>query len=156
MFAVGMVVIIAGIAGCAAPASSADVSPDGEGTILVTTAPVTPEAAVTDKESCEAFGDVLTITTNADADLHDGRMTQKEHDGWYRLATRVLDRVPTSGDGTVSDTITALKEAAPAIRSGALGKSGIGTDAWITAGDPLLQACTEAGSDLVSESFTGG
>ncbi|MBU4465303.1 MAG: hypothetical protein KKH75_05595, partial [Actinobacteria bacterium] len=65
----------------------------------------TPATAVTDKQSCEEFGDVSTILQNASADLHSQRMTQQEYNGWLQLASRVLGRIPTRGEGDVSNTI---------------------------------------------------
>ncbi len=112
-------------------------------------------AVVTDQESCEAFGDVSTILQNANIGLHDGRMTQQEYAGWLRLATRVLDRVPTSGKGAVSESIATLKELAPAIPAGTTGATGIGNAEWYAAA-PLADACSEAGAELSADSFTGG
>lgn len=156
-FSVGLIAVLAGVAGCAAPTGSAEAGPTADDGPVVTSSPtMTSATTVTDKESCDAFGDVTTITFNADLGLQDGRMAQQEHDGWYRLATRVLDRVPTSGTGTVSDTIAALKQAAPPIPLGTPGTTGFNTDEWNTAAAPLLEACNAAGSDLASEGFTGG
>jgi hypothetical protein len=76
-----------------------------------------PSAAesTTDAESCTGFNDVLTITTNAEKGFLDARMAEQEQMGWYRLATRILSGVPTSGEGAVSDAIAALKSIAPEI-----------------------------------------
>ncbi|MCC2032676.1 hypothetical protein [Microbacterium allomyrinae] len=110
---------------------------------------------VTDQESCAAFDDVSTILQNAHMGLSSGRMSQQEYDGWLRLATRVLDRVPTSGEGAVSDGIAASKAAAPAIPLGTIAPPLIGGDAWNNAA-PLAAACTAAGYVFVVESWTGG
>lgn len=113
-------------------------------------------AVITDATTCEALGDVLTITFNADIARDGGRMQQQEHAGWHRLATRVLHRVPTTGGGAVSDAIAALREAAPPIASGAGGAGRVGSDAWNEAFPALMTACEEAGAELATEGFTGG
>ncbi len=63
-----------------------------------------------DEAVCTAYGDVMTILENADLGLDDGRMETQEQQGWYRLATRVLDRLPASGDGAVSQAIADLQD----------------------------------------------
>lgn len=109
---------------------------------------------MTDQDSCEAFSDVSTILQNATAGLHDGRMTQRENDG-LRLATRVLDRVPTRGEGAVSDAIAALKEISPAVPAGTLGATAIASPEWYAAA-PLADACSTAGQQIIVEGFVGG
>ncbi len=120
--------------------------------------PATPvsASASSDAETCAAFGDVMTMTANADVGLRDGRMAQQEQQGWYRLAARVLDRVPTSGDGAVSDAVDALKDIVPAPAPGAMGTSAFGSDEWNSAQHVLATACTAAGSELTISMFTGG
>ncbi|WP_345803012.1 hypothetical protein AAIB33_08000 [Microbacterium sp. AZCO] len=154
MLAVGLVVIAAGCGGCTAAGGSTSK------TVAATHADAAVdstdgEAAVTDAESCEAMGDVLTILHNAMVGLHEGRMSQQEYDGWMRLGTRVLDRVPTTGDGAVSDAIAAMKDAAPVIRQGAMGRTALGSPEW-NSGPGLAQACDEAGYPLAAEGFIGG
>lgn len=53
---------------------------------------------------------MLTIVENADVALAEGRMAAQEHDGWYRLATRALQRLPSGGDGDVQTAIGDLQE----------------------------------------------
>ncbi|WP_309105230.1 hypothetical protein [Microbacterium sp.] len=118
--------------------------------------PSASDAVIIDATTCEAFGDVLTITFNADIARDEGRMQQQEHAGWHRLATRVLHRLPTTGDGAVSDAIAALRGAAPPIALGASGAARVGSDAWNEAFSALMTACEDAGSALASEGFTGG
>ncbi|QEW03027.1 hypothetical protein [Microbacterium lushaniae] len=112
-------------------------------------------STVTDIETCEAFTDVSTILQNAGAALHEGRMSQKEYDGWMRLATRVLDRVPTRGEGAVSDAVAALKAEYPPIPAGAQGATSIGNPGPNTAPSPA-DACEAAGYQIFAEGFTGG
>jgi hypothetical protein len=113
-------------------------------------------SSTTDEVTCLAFADVLTVVANADAGIRDGRLEVQEQDGWYRLATRVLDRVPSSGDGAVSDAVAALQEVAPAIRLGASRATGIGSVQWDTADRALAEACADAGVEMAVEMFTGG
>lgn len=116
----------------------------------------TPAPTVTDAQTCEDFGDVLTIIANADVALSEGRMQAQEHEGWYSLAARVLDRVPTRGEGAVSDAMTSLKALAPASAQGVGGAPEFGTASWGSATQRLNVACADAGSELAVVAFTGG
>jgi len=106
--------------------------------------------------TCTGFNDVMTIIVNADHGLADGRMAEQEQQGWYRLATRVLDGVPTRGEGAVSDVTTAMKDLAPRVALGAMGTTGIGSTEWNVARDDLSTACSDAGTEMAVEGFTGG
>ena len=118
----------------------------------------TPASAgtATDTATCTGFNDVATITANADAGLRDGRMAAQEQQGWYRLATRVLDGVPTRGAGEVNDAAAALKDVAPMVDLGAMGTTGIGSADWNSAVQGLSEACTAAGAEMAIEMYTGG
>ncbi|WP_447924577.1 hypothetical protein [Georgenia muralis] len=110
-----------------------------------------------DAAICTAYGDVLTILENADLGLDDGRMEEQEHEGWYRLATRVLDRLPSSGGSTVRDAIADLQAVAPAIPSGAAGDpAGVRATEWYVAEEHLGAACDDLGAPLAINVFTGG
>ena len=113
-------------------------------------------ASTMDVVTCTAFSDVLTITANADAGLRTRRMATQEQQGWYRLATRVLDRVPTSGKGDVSEATTALRDAAPVITNGAMSSSGIGSAEWNDGLEKLSHACADVGVETAIQMFTGG
>ncbi|MGC5077075.1 hypothetical protein [Agrococcus sp. DT81.2] len=113
-------------------------------------------AAGSDAAACEGYGDVLTITANADIALREGRIAQQEHDGWYRLATRVLYRVPHGESDAVRDAIAALRDSARPVASGAGYSTGIGSDAWNEADSLLGAACEDSGTGLAIEAFTGG
>ncbi|MFF7294207.1 hypothetical protein ACFY9N_16880 [Microbacterium sp. NPDC008134] len=140
-------------AGCAAAESPADDAP----TATSTSVPADADAGTaTDEESCAGFSDVMTILHNVGAAVHDGRMTDQEKSGWYALATRVLDRVPATGEGPISDALTATQEAAPAVAIGAGGSTGIESDAWNAAGGELREACEAEGYQVVAEGFVGG
>ena len=113
--------------------------------------------ATDDVATCTAFGDVLTILENADLGIRDGRMETQEQQGWYQLATRVLDRLPSSGDSAVSEAIADLQDVAPAIPSGAgIYADGIGSPEWISAQSALSDACLDVGVALMINVFTGG
>lgn len=158
VFAAGVLAATASIAGCASPTTPAAAAPNVSETANATVEPTT-HPTVTDAQSCEEFSDVLTILHNAMVALNEGRMAKQEYDGWLRLATRVLDRIPTTGEGGVSDGIAALKAAAPTIPAETIpvGTSGtpIGTPDWYNAA-PLNDACNAAGYQLSAQGFTGG
>lgn len=150
----GVLAMAFSVVGCSAPAAPDETAEPV--TVDVPAASPTAEPSDADAASCVAFADVLTIITTAENGLQSGRMLQQEYDGWYRLATRVLDRVPTTGQGAVSDAVTALKGIAPPIPSGTMASSGINTEEWYAAMAPLGEACTAAGGALTVESYIGG
>lgn len=115
------------------------------------------DAAAEDAAACTAFGDVLTIAANADLGLAEGRMAAQEQHGWYALATRVLDRLPSDADTAVQSAIGALQAAAPAVPSEAFAEStGVRSPAWSAAEVDLAAACEDVGSPLAIMAFTGG
>lgn len=139
------------LAGCVS--NSAD---DSRGLEVVATNTAAGGAgAVTDVQSCEAFADVATILHNATADLRSGSISQQEYDGWMRLATRVLGRIPTTGQGAVSDAIATLQAGAPALPAGSRAANPINTPEW-NASTSVAQACQDAGGPVTVEAFTGG
>lgn len=118
-----------------------------------------PEAtpAPADADICTAYGDVLTIIENADIALDDGRMEPQEHAGWHGLAARVLDRLPSTGEGPVRSAVADLKEAAPAVPAGGIqAVEGIRSPEWYVAEEALGAACDELGTPLAISMFTGG
>ncbi|MGM1029714.1 MAG: hypothetical protein ACQEWM_07545 [Actinomycetota bacterium] len=139
-----MTAALTGCAGSAPPEPVATASSPAAG----------PERS--DASACEGFSDVLTITFNADVALREGRIEQQEHDGWYRVATRVLDRLDQDDSGAVADAVAALQDAAPPIASGASRTAGIGSSPWNEAQTALAAACEAAGTELAVEGFTGG
>ncbi|TDE89178.1 hypothetical protein EXU48_20845 [Occultella glacieicola] len=143
------------VSGCS-PADSGAGAAAREGTSApeATTGP--SAEAMSDDDLCRAFGDVLTITENADLGLRDGRMEAQEQHGWYRLATRVLGRLPSSNTGAVSQAIADLQAVAPAVPSGASETVEIGSAEWTDASGRLSTACEAAGVEVSLESFTGG
>ena len=141
------------LSGCAA---SAEAAPTESAASAESTESAASAGSTTDAMTCAGFNDALTIIVNADAGLAEGRMAEQEQQGWYRLATRVLDGVPTRGDGAVSDVTTAMKDLAPGVALGAMGTTGIGSAEWDVARDELSAACSEAGTEMAVERFTGG
>lgn len=131
-------------------------TPNPTATEASTPSPSPSAGAATDELTCTGFGDVLTVIQNADAGLSDGRMEAQEQDGWYRLATRVLGRTPTRGEGAVSDAIDALKEVAPAIPLGVIETTGVGSAEWEGRIREVVSACADSGAEVMSEGFTGG
>ena len=121
-------------------------------------AAASPEVdALDDTAICIAYGDVLTIVENADIALAEGRMEAQEHHGWYQLATRVLDRLPSSGDSAVQTAIGELKEVAPAVPSGAVADvTGVRSAEWSQVVGDLGGACDALGAPLAISVFTGG
>lgn len=117
-----------------------------------------PEVEILDDAAiCNAYSDVLTIVENADLALAEGRMEPQEHDGWYQLATRVLDRLPSAGDSDVQSSIGQLKEVAPAVASGAFADStGVRSPEWDEVEGALGTACDDLGAPLVINTLTGG
>jgi hypothetical protein len=116
----------------------------------------TDAAEVTDTDTCAAISDVLTIQFNAEAALRDGRMQAQEQQAWNRLATRVFDRAPTSGETVLSQAVADLQASIPDSPPGALGTTLIGTDEWLAAFPTIIQLCAQAGAEVVTEGFVGG
>ena len=112
---------------------------------------------VRDDVTCTGFSDVMTIVENADIGVRDGRMDPQEQQGWYGLATRGLERVPSGGDGAVGRAVADLQEIAPAVALGAGTEVvGIGSAEWHSATEALGDACRDAGVELTIGVFTGG
>ncbi|WP_434081062.1 hypothetical protein [Sanguibacter sp. Z1732] len=106
---------------------------------------------------CTAFGDVLTILENANVGLDEDRMEAQEQQGWYRLATRVLDRLPSDGDSDVSRAIADLQVIVPVVPAGAgLEVDGVRSPDWNEAKGALDTACDDVDAPLAINMFTGG
>lgn len=153
---VGTIAVIGSLAlaGCATPAAGSEAPTPGQSSAAVPAS--TPTAGVTDADSCLAIGDVVSIAHNADVAVGEGRMSAQEQAGWYRLATTALARLPTQGEGPVSEAVTALQAAVPPVPLAAAGRTEIGSDAWGEQVAEVLKACEEAGSEVVTVAFTGG
>jgi hypothetical protein len=125
-------------------------------------AETTPEetpasAASTDALTCAGANDVRTIVANADSGFADGRMAAQEQEGWYSVAARVLDRLPSGDGGEVSEAVAALKQIAPAVALGAVQTStGMGSTEWFSGMEDLGTACEGVGVEPAAERFTGG
>jgi len=113
-------------------------------------------ATVTDADTCMAIGDVVSIRFNADVAVSEGRMSTQEQSGWYRLATVVLSRVPTTGEGDVSESVTALQSVIPPVPLAAAGSGQIASRDWDDQWTAVLEACKAAGYEYGTVAFTGG
>lgn len=139
-------------AGCTS-ASSALPSPTGD----VAQVGVPGDGVTQDAAACAAVSDVMTIVENADIALSEGRTAVQEQQGWYEVATRALDRIPSSGDSAVSVGVTDLKAAAPAVDAGTAAEPvGIRSGAWNDALATLDEPCLAVGAGLTISLFTGG
>ena len=139
-------------AGCSGE-SSASPGPTEE----VVQAGASEEDVAQDVSACAAVSDVQSIVENADIALAEGRMAVQEQQGWYEVATRVLHRIPSSGDSAVSQGVADLQEAVPAVESWARTEpTVIRSDAWRDALDALFEPCQAVDSELAISMFTGG
>ncbi|OLT53549.1 hypothetical protein BJF88_10975 [Cellulosimicrobium sp. CUA-896] len=143
-----LVLSTAAVSGCSADgeADARQLDPPPASTAAQQPSATPAEAETPDDAAlCTAFGDVLTILENADVGLADGRMEAQERDGWYRLATRVLDRLPSSGDSAVQTAIGDLQAS-----------TAVDSPAWGEAERALGAACDDVGAPLAITMFTGG
>lgn len=148
-------VLGAGVLGGCDGDGEAEAAPQGPPAVAEADA-AAADGTAEDAAACTAYGDVLAILENADLSLADGRMDAQEHDGWYRLATRVLDRLPSDGDSAVQAAIGALQAAAP-VTPGAPGESiGVHSPEWDAGESDLGDACDDVGAPLTITMFTGG
>jgi hypothetical protein len=128
-------------------------SPTGE----VAQVDASGDGVTQDAAACEAVSDVQTIVENADVALSEGRMAVQEQQGWYEVATRVLHRIPSSGDSGVSQAVADLQETVPAVESWTrTDPTVIRSDAWRAALDALAEPCLTVDSELFISTFTGG
>lgn len=157
---VGVAVVVAAVmGGCSANAQTVQSEATQDAAPPQESAPAEPVTGepFDDAALCVAYGDVISILENVDIALDEGRMEAQEHRGWYQLATRVLDRLPSDGDGTVAGAIADLQEIAPAIPAGAAAEAtGVRSPEWLSTEETLGVACDEVGSPLTISVFTGG
>lgn len=162
MAAAAVVLSTAVLVGCGSGgAGPADGTEEPEAASSAAPSPATDAPAQDDgpddAATCVAFSDVMTIVENADLGLADGRMAEQERDGWYRLATRVLGRLPSGGDSAVQTAVGDLQAAAPAVAVGTFAEStGVGSPEWAQAQADLGDACEALGAPLTIAPFTGG
>lgn len=162
MAAAAVVLSTAVLVGCGSGgAGPADGTEEPEAASSAAPSPATDDPAQDDAPddaaTCVAFSDVMTIVENADLGLADGRMAEQERDGWYRLATRVLGRLPSGGDSAVQTAVGDLQAAAPAVAVGTFAEStGVGSPEWAQAQADLGDACEALGAPLTIAPFTGG
>ena len=157
--ALASAVLVAGMAGCAAPADTGrDARSSATPTAVKTPTPgptIRTEATLdADEVTCAAFGDVLTIVNNAMVASVEGRMSEEELSRWYSLASRTLGTIPAAEEGTVAEALAALRSAVPAVPN--VEPSDVDTDEFLALGAALREACKAAGFEVVSIGFTGG
>jgi coenzyme F420-reducing hydrogenase gamma subunit len=110
-----------------------------------------------DAAACAAVSDVQTIVENADIALSEGRIAVQEQQGWYEIATRALDRIPSSGDGAVSLGVADLQEAVPPVEAWTRTEPAVmKSDAWSHALEALAEPCLAVDSELTIAMFSGG
>lgn len=110
-----------------------------------------------DAAACEAVSDVMTIVENADIALNEGRMAAQEQQGWYEVAIHTLDRIPSTGDGAVSQGVADLKNAGPAVDSWTRSEPVvINWQTWGHAIFALDGPCLAVDAQLATSVFTGG
>lgn len=145
--------VLAGLVltGCTASAEPA-ASPPAE----TTQAEAPKDDVALDVAACDAVSDVMTIVDNADIALHEGRMAAQEQQGWYKVATRTLDRIPSTGDSAISQGVADMKEAAPAVPTGAWSEPIDMEPAWRIAVTSLSAPCEAVDAELTLQGFTGG
>ncbi|MHA7133826.1 hypothetical protein [Oerskovia turbata] len=140
------------VTGCGS-ASSAQTKP----TESVDGVAAAENAVAQDAAACAAVSDVQTIVENADIALSEGRIAVQEQQGWYEIATRALDRIPSSGDGAVSLGVADLQEAVPSVEAWTRTEPAvIKSDAWSHALEALAEPCLAVDSELTLSMFSGG
>ena len=146
--------VIAGLVltGCGASAEPA-ATPPAE----MTQADAAENDVALDVAACEAISDVLTIVENADIALREGRMAAQEQQGWYKIAVRTLDRIPSTGDGAISQGVADMKEAGPAVDAW-MSPEPVVIDLrpWLGVFIDLEEPCLAVDVQLAVSMFTGG
>ena len=108
-------------------------------------------------EVCAQFGDVETIIINAGSALRDGRMDEREYQGWLRVATRVLSRIPADPSTSIGAAIANAQDVAPATPIGIIGDDFDALSGeWGAASLAVYEACEAEGVPVVGEGFSGG
>jgi len=147
------------LSGCATPVgdpSVASTQPATEPGATRLTAPAATPGVITDAVTCTGIGDVVSVRFNADVAVSEGRMDTTEQAGWYRVATIMLSRVPTRGDGAVSESVATLQSLVPSVPLAAMGGREIASDDTTQEWDAVFDSCAEAGAEIATVSFTGG
>jgi len=107
--------------------------------------------------ACEAVSDVMTVAENVAVAVGEARMTAQEQQGWYQVASRMLDRIPVTGDAAVDQGVEGLRAAVPAVAAGARAEPfELTSDAWNEALASLDEPCLAADAELAVSVFTGG
>lgn len=156
--AAGAVLVLLGTAGCTASVEPEPSNSENAVVIEMASPGPTPSAAEStaaeDEVTCAAYGDVLTILSNAQIGFFEDRMGKTEKDGWFAIASRVLGNIPSAESGPVADALATLKEDVPAVPD--IDKTNFISPNVAVPGAPLGEACREAGFEVSVHGFTGG
>lgn len=117
--------------------------------------PLIQEASYDVEGACSEFSDVLTVVANGKAGLDTGRMEEQERDGWFHLATSMLERLPVEADHPVAEATATLQAVAPH-DPGWFEPTTVDTAEWHEASMEVYRACEEAGHVAPTRIFTGG
>lgn len=133
------------LAGCAGPAT--------ETAPVFATSSDDSDQAVT--AACWRVANAMTLATNAQQGLSDGRWVAAEADGAYRAAARILDYIPVPSSSPVSLPLIALQELVDAPGST---EPGHGLDpadpVWQTTVDRVLSTCVAEGVAVTIDEWT--
>jgi hypothetical protein len=139
--------LLVGCAGSSAPASEQ----------ASTASPTPTSSVVSAAESCDQFGDVLTVLQNARTSFREGRTSQQEYSGATRLAARILSRIPGEPGTGVGDALTELQSVAPAAPMGVVATSfDPEGPQWDAATAAFTAACAAEGAEVAVSAWTGG
>lgn len=117
-------------------------------------APTVATPEVTAAETCEQYGNVLTVLFNASISLSEGRSIQQEFDGARALAHSMLEHMVVEPATDLEVIVTRLR----AIDQADLPNMATdnGSAEWADADKEFGDACRDAGSDVGIMAWTGG
>lgn len=107
---------------------------------------------VTAAETCEQYGNVLTVLFNAAVSQSQGRSTEQELDGARTLAHSMLEYTSVEPGSELEAILLRLR----AIDPPDLMAVGSDSDEWGDADQEFGAACREAGSEVAIMAWTGG
>lgn len=113
-----------------------------------TTASSDPGSSEALATACDYFGDAITVATNVDSALDSGRMTTGETQDWYRLVTRLIDRMPAQEDPADQEIIAAAKERHPRAERGQGSSISFDTEDWQATSAEMHTLCYSHGLEI--------
>lgn len=133
------------LAGCTAPA--AETAP-----VFATSADDADQAVTA---ACWRVANAMTLATNAQQGLAEGRWLAAEADGAYRAAARILDYIPVPSSSSVSLPLIALQELVDAPGSTAPGHGLDPADlVWQSTVERVLSSCAAEGVAVTIDEWT--